>query len=98
MFALMAVVVLIVLLTIVIAGRTRKAVITSWKSKECTINWFIQLLDDSYFEVRHKQWAATGQGDEHLTDELTDVWMDIAPVRHSKYKKRRGSNELSPLS
>ncbi len=26
---------------------------------------------------------------------LTDVWMDIAPVRHSKYKKRRGSNELS---
>jgi site-specific DNA-methyltransferase (adenine-specific) len=26
---------------------------------------------------------------------LTDVWTDIAPVRHSKYKKRRGSNELS---
>jgi site-specific DNA-methyltransferase (adenine-specific) len=26
---------------------------------------------------------------------LTDVWMDISPVRHSKYKKRRGSNELS---
>jgi site-specific DNA-methyltransferase (adenine-specific) len=26
---------------------------------------------------------------------LTDVWMDIAPVRHSKYKKRKGSNELS---
>jgi site-specific DNA-methyltransferase (adenine-specific) len=26
---------------------------------------------------------------------LTDVWMDIAPVRHSKYKRRRGSNELS---
>jgi site-specific DNA-methyltransferase (adenine-specific) len=26
---------------------------------------------------------------------LTDIWMDIAPVRHSKYKKRKGSNELS---
>ena len=26
---------------------------------------------------------------------LTDVWTDIAPVRHSKYKKRKGSNELS---
>lgn len=26
---------------------------------------------------------------------LTDVWMDISPVRHSKYKKRKGSNELS---
>jgi site-specific DNA-methyltransferase (adenine-specific) len=26
---------------------------------------------------------------------LTDVWMDMAPVRHSKYKKRKGSNELS---
>jgi site-specific DNA-methyltransferase (adenine-specific) len=26
---------------------------------------------------------------------LTDVWMDIAPERHSKYKKRKGSNELS---
>ncbi|MDY0039960.1 MAG: site-specific DNA-methyltransferase [Desulforhabdus sp.] len=26
---------------------------------------------------------------------LTDVWMDIAPVRHRKYKKRKGSNELS---
>lgn len=26
---------------------------------------------------------------------LTDVWLDIAPVRHSKYKKRKGSNELS---
>ncbi|MCL5405850.1 MAG: site-specific DNA-methyltransferase [Deltaproteobacteria bacterium] len=26
---------------------------------------------------------------------MTDVWMDIAPVRHSKYKKRKGSNELS---
>jgi site-specific DNA-methyltransferase (adenine-specific) len=25
---------------------------------------------------------------------LTDVWTDIAPVRHSKYKKRRVSNEL----
>jgi site-specific DNA-methyltransferase (adenine-specific) len=26
---------------------------------------------------------------------LTDVWMDIPPVRHSKYKKRKGANELS---
>jgi site-specific DNA-methyltransferase (adenine-specific) len=26
---------------------------------------------------------------------LTDVWMDMAPVRHSKYKKRKGANELS---
>lgn len=25
---------------------------------------------------------------------LTDVWMDMAPVRHSKYKKRRRANEL----
>ena len=26
---------------------------------------------------------------------LTDVWYDIPPVRHSKYKKREGANELS---
>lgn len=26
---------------------------------------------------------------------LTDVWFDIPPVRHKKYKKRDGSNELS---
>ncbi|MDR2248941.1 site-specific DNA-methyltransferase [Acinetobacter sp.] len=26
---------------------------------------------------------------------LTDVWLDISPVRHSKYKKRKDSNELS---
>jgi len=26
---------------------------------------------------------------------LTDVWLDIPPVRHKKYKKRSGSNELS---
>src|SRR5690606_32278213 len=26
---------------------------------------------------------------------LTDGWYDIPPVRHSKYKKRKGSNELS---
>ncbi|MFM7457315.1 MAG: DNA-methyltransferase [bacterium] len=26
---------------------------------------------------------------------LTDVWVDIPPVRHSKYKKRKGVNELS---
>jgi site-specific DNA-methyltransferase (adenine-specific) len=26
---------------------------------------------------------------------LTDVWYDIPPVRHSKYKKRNGANELS---
>lgn len=26
---------------------------------------------------------------------LTDVWTDIPPVRHSKYKKRKGANELS---
>ncbi len=26
---------------------------------------------------------------------LTDVWLDIPPVRHRKYKKRNGSNELS---
>lgn len=26
---------------------------------------------------------------------LTDVWFDIPPVRHRKYKKRNGSNELS---
>lgn len=26
---------------------------------------------------------------------LTDVWYDIPPVRHTKYKKREGANELS---
>ncbi|MDD2716358.1 MAG: site-specific DNA-methyltransferase [Candidatus Wallbacteria bacterium] len=26
---------------------------------------------------------------------LSDVWYDIPPVRHSKYKKRQGANELS---
>lgn len=26
---------------------------------------------------------------------LTDVWLDIPPVRHAKYKRRKGSNELS---
>jgi len=26
---------------------------------------------------------------------LTDVWLDIPPVRHAKYKKREGANELS---
>jgi site-specific DNA-methyltransferase (adenine-specific) len=26
---------------------------------------------------------------------LTDVWVDIPPVRHHKYKKRKGANELS---
>jgi len=26
---------------------------------------------------------------------LSDVWYDIPPVRHSKYKKRKGANELS---
>jgi site-specific DNA-methyltransferase (adenine-specific) len=26
---------------------------------------------------------------------LTDVWNDIPPVRHAKYKKREGANELS---
>jgi len=25
---------------------------------------------------------------------LTDIWFDIAPVRHAKYKKRKGANEL----
>lgn len=26
---------------------------------------------------------------------LTDIWTDIPPVRHAKYKKREGANELS---
>ena len=26
---------------------------------------------------------------------MSDVWLDIPPVRHNKYKKRNGSNELS---
>jgi DNA modification methylase len=26
---------------------------------------------------------------------LTDVWWDISPVRHAKYKRRNGANELS---
>jgi len=26
---------------------------------------------------------------------MSDVWLDIPPVRHAKYKKRNGSNELS---
>ena len=26
---------------------------------------------------------------------LSDVWLDIPPVRHAKYKRRNGSNELS---
>lgn len=26
---------------------------------------------------------------------ITDVWTDIPPVRHSKYKRRKGANELS---
>lgn len=26
---------------------------------------------------------------------LTDIWLDIPPVRHAKYKRREGANELS---
>ena len=26
---------------------------------------------------------------------LSDIWLDIAPVRHQKYKRRKGANELS---
>ena len=26
---------------------------------------------------------------------MTDVWLDIPPVRHAKYKRRNGANELS---
>jgi site-specific DNA-methyltransferase (adenine-specific) len=26
---------------------------------------------------------------------LTDIWYDIPPVRHIKYKRRKGANELS---
>ncbi len=26
---------------------------------------------------------------------ITDIWTDIPPVRHAKYKRRKGSNELS---
>ncbi len=26
---------------------------------------------------------------------ITDIWLDIPPVRHAKYKKRNGANELS---
>jgi site-specific DNA-methyltransferase (adenine-specific) len=26
---------------------------------------------------------------------LTDIWLDIPPVRHAKYKRRQGANELS---
>jgi len=26
---------------------------------------------------------------------ITDVWLDISPVRHAKYKRRNGANELS---
>lgn len=26
---------------------------------------------------------------------MTDVWLDIAPVRHAKFKRRNGANELS---
>lgn len=26
---------------------------------------------------------------------LTDVWLDISPIRHAKYKRRPGANELS---
>jgi len=26
---------------------------------------------------------------------MTDIWLDIAPVRHVKYKRRNGANELS---
>ena len=25
---------------------------------------------------------------------ITDIWYDISPVRHAKYKKRKGANEL----
>ncbi|CAG0911443.1 unnamed protein product, partial [Cyprideis torosa] len=26
---------------------------------------------------------------------ISDIWTDIPPVRHAKYKRRKGSNELS---
>ena len=26
---------------------------------------------------------------------ITDIWLEIPPVRHAKYKKRNGANELS---
>jgi len=64
--SLVIVVLLFFLLSVLVAGRTRKDVITSWQRNDCTIHWFIKLLDKSYYDKQHQKWIKAGQGNEHL--------------------------------
>jgi hypothetical protein len=64
--ALLLVVFLFYLLSVFIAGHSRKTVITSWKSEDCEINWFVKLLNKPFFDEQYLKSSKTGQEKEFL--------------------------------
>lgn len=52
------------ILSAVVAGRTRKNVIEKWNERDCQINWFMKLLDESHYNSEYEKWQTTNQGSE----------------------------------
>lgn len=59
------------LLSLVVAGRTRRNVIDKWHESKCKISWFMELLDESHYRNQYDMWKQTNQGGEFLENTMS---------------------------
>lgn len=61
---------LFLVFSVVVAGRTRKNIIEKWHERDCQISWFMKILDESHYRGEYKKWKKTNQGSEFLGNTL----------------------------
>lgn len=85
---IIALVLLFLILSVVVAGRTRKRIIEKWDERDCQINWFMKLLDESRYNSEYDRWKKANQGSEFLEKTMTHfehlaIALDIDIEKHN---------------
>ena len=88
-------IIVLFILSLIIAGRTRKNIIDKWSQSDCQISWFLKLLDESYFNSQYDHWKKTKQGNEFLENTMSH-FNHIAIALDVDIKIKPSYNSLTP--